>query len=111
MDWQRHAATWPNAAHSRFVETQAHRWHIQRAGKGPGALLLHGAGASTHSWRGMFPLLAEGAEADIALIDPEKPWIVDKARMEASAGNTPFDKQPAQGRVLALFKGGVLVHD
>ncbi len=56
-------------------------------------------------------ILAEGAEADIALIDPEKPWVVDKARMEASAGNTPFDKQPAQGRVIALYKGGVPVHD
>ncbi len=56
-------------------------------------------------------VLAEGAEADIALIDPEKPWVVDKARMEASAGNTPFDKQPVQGRVLSLYKGGVKVGD
>lgn len=62
MDWKKHGADWPNAAHSRFVTTQAHRWHVQRAGTGPGVLLLHGAGASTHSWRGMFPLLAEGAE-------------------------------------------------
>ncbi len=56
-------------------------------------------------------VLSEGAEADIALIDPEKPWVVDKARMEASAGNTPFDKQPVQGRVLSLYKGGVKVGD
>ena len=55
--------------------------------------------------------LVEGAEADIALVDPEKPWIVDSAKMEAAAGNTPFDKQPAQGRVTALFKGGVPVGD
>ncbi|MCP5397452.1 MAG: dihydroorotase [Sphingomonadaceae bacterium] len=53
--------------------------------------------------------LAEGYEADIALIDPEKPWIVDSRKMEASAGNTPFDRQPTQGRVTALFKGGVKV--
>jgi len=53
--------------------------------------------------------LREGAEADIALIDPEKPWVVDSARMAASAGNTPFDRQPVQGRVLALWKGGVTV--
>ena len=50
-----------------------------------------------------------GAEADIALIDPEKPWVVDSARMAASAGNTPFDRQPVQGRVTALWKGGVTV--
>ena len=54
-------------------------------------------------------VLAAGAEADIALVDPEKPWIVDSDRMAASAGNTPFDKQPVQGRVTALFKGGMPV--
>lgn len=54
-------------------------------------------------------VLAQGYEADIALIDPEKPWIVDRRKMEASAGNTPFDGQPTQGRVTALFKSGVAV--
>jgi dihydroorotase len=29
--------------------------------------------------------------------------------MAASAGNTPFDKQPMQGRVTMLWKGGVAV--
>ena len=51
--------------------------------------------------------LVEGFEADIALVDPEVPWIVDSREMEASAGNTPFDRQPVQGRVTALWKGGV----
>lgn len=53
--------------------------------------------------------LAPGAEADIALIDPEKPWVVDSGKMAASAGNTPFDRQPVQGRVTRLWKGGVRV--
>ncbi|MBT0666795.1 amidohydrolase family protein [Novosphingobium profundi] len=53
--------------------------------------------------------LALGAEADIAVIDPDRPWIVDSLKMAASAGNTPFDKQPVQGRVLALFKGGITI--
>ena len=53
--------------------------------------------------------LVPGAEADLALIDPDKPWVVDSAKMAASAGNTPFDKQPVQGRVNALWKGGVAV--
>ena len=53
--------------------------------------------------------LAEGFEADVALVDPEKPWIVSSSKMEASAGNTPFDGQPTQGRVMALFKGGMRV--
>jgi dihydroorotase len=53
--------------------------------------------------------LRVGAEADLAIVDPDRPWIVDSDRMAAAAGNTPFDKQPVQGRVLALFKGGMPV--
>lgn len=53
--------------------------------------------------------LRAGAEADLALIDAEKPWVVDSAKMAASAGNTPFDRQPVEGRVTALWKGGVPV--
>jgi len=53
--------------------------------------------------------LEVGAQADVAIIDPERPWIVDSNRMAASAGNTPFDKQPVQGRVTALFKGGARI--
>ncbi|MEO6152992.1 MAG: dihydroorotase [Croceibacterium sp.] len=55
--------------------------------------------------------LRVGAEADVALIDPGLPWVVDSARMAASAGNTPFDRQPVQGRVTALWKGGVAIVD
>lgn len=34
-------------------------WHVERAGTaGPLVLLLHGTGASTHSWRDVIPLLA-----------------------------------------------------
>jgi dihydroorotase len=50
--------------------------------------------------------LRAGAEADIALVDPAKPWVVDSGKMAASAGNTPFDRQPVQGRVVGLWKGG-----
>jgi dihydroorotase len=53
--------------------------------------------------------LREGAEADFALVDPDKPWVVDSAKMAASAGNTPFDRQPVEGRVVGLWKGGVRI--
>ena len=49
---------------------------------------------------------APGYAADIIFIDSETPWIVDSARMEAAAGNTPFDKVPVQGRVRRIMKGG-----
>ena len=53
--------------------------------------------------------LSEGQEADVALVDPDKPWVIDSRQMEASAGNTPFDGYPTQGRVTMLWKGGVRV--
>ena len=52
-------------------------------------------------------VIMEGYEADIVLVDPDKPWVIQSARMEATAGNTPFDGQPTQGRVTAMYKGGV----
>ena len=51
--------------------------------------------------------LRAGYEADVAIVDPDKPWIVQSAMMAATAGNTPFDGQPTQGRVTALWKGGI----
>jgi dihydroorotase len=53
--------------------------------------------------------LRVGAQADIAIVDPDRPWIVSSDKMAASAGNTPFDRQAAQGRVTALYKGGVRI--
>ena len=35
------------------------RWHVQDMGDGPVLLLVHGAGASTHSWRDLMPELAK----------------------------------------------------
>lgn len=51
--------------------------------------------------------LAVGLEADLVLIDPDQPWIIDRRKMEATADNTPFDRQGTQGRVIGLWKGGV----
>lgn len=53
--------------------------------------------------------LVEGQQADLAVVDAEKPWVVSSSRMAASAGNTPFDGQPMQGRATRVFKGGVEV--
>ena len=59
LQWDTDGRDWPNRQTSRFVDAGGLRWHVQCAGEGPVALLLHGTGASTHSWRGVLPLLAE----------------------------------------------------
>jgi magnesium chelatase accessory protein len=62
LSWEREGLQWPNRAHSRFVTAAGLRWHVQHwsgpAQGAPLALLLHGTGASTHSWRELAPLLA-----------------------------------------------------
>ena len=59
LSWARDGADWPNRQYSRFVEAAGLRWHVQIAGQGPVLLLVHGTGASTHSWRALIPMLAE----------------------------------------------------
>lgn len=62
LTWSTDGATWPHRAASRFVEAAGLRWHVQQTGPdaadAPSALLLHGTGAATHSWRGVLPILA-----------------------------------------------------
>lgn len=50
--------------------------------------------------------IAEGAPADLLLLDPDAPWRIDSDRLLGLAGNTPFDGLPVQGRVTLLVKGG-----
>lgn len=64
LDWDREGADWPHRAHSTFVSNDGLRWHVQRfactapgAAPAPRCLLIHGTGASTHSWRDVVPLL------------------------------------------------------
>ena len=49
--------------------------------------------------------LAVGMPADLLLFDPGAPWRIDGDGF-ASAGNTPFDGLPVQGRVERLWKAG-----
>lgn len=52
-------ADWPHNDRSSIVSAGGIRFHVQRMGSGPELLLLHGTGASSHSFRALMPLLAE----------------------------------------------------
>src|SRR4029077_6689136 len=54
--------------------------------------------------------LARGARADLIVFDPDEPWVVDPANLASLCKNTPFDEARLQGRVLATFVGGEIVH-
>lgn len=58
MDWARDLKDWPLNHLSRRIRQRPHDWHVQETGEGPTLLLLHGAGATTHSWRDVIPPLA-----------------------------------------------------
>ena len=68
MDWQAHRHDWPHAERSRFVEAGGVRWHVQQTGhQGPKVLLIHGTGASGHTWRDLLWPLAQHAQV----------WVID----------------------------------
>lgn len=58
LDLERDGADWPHRGASRLVGAGGVKWHVQEMGEGSPLLLLHGAGASTHSWRDFAPLMA-----------------------------------------------------
>lgn len=63
-DWMRDGRDWPNRTASRFLLAGGLAWHVQIMGADsarprPVILLLHGMGASTHSWRDIGPILAK----------------------------------------------------
>lgn len=65
---QRLGPDWPHRERSRVVAAGGMDWHVQSFGEsGPRVALLHGTGASTHSWRDVAPILA--AEARVLAID------------------------------------------
>ena len=69
--WSREGRDWPHRAASRFVQAAGLTWHLQvfGAADAPALLLLHGTGASTHSFRALAPLLAQ----DFRVLVPDLP--------------------------------------
>jgi magnesium chelatase accessory protein len=63
LNWDTDGRHWPLRQLSSFIETPRLRWHVQCAQhpnpQAKSVLLLHGTGASTHSWRHLIPLLRD----------------------------------------------------
>jgi magnesium chelatase accessory protein len=66
LNWARDGKDWPHRELSHFVNAGGLRWHVQRfpspSEDAPALLLIHGTGASAHSWRELAPLLAKRFE-------------------------------------------------
>jgi len=69
LDFDRDGREWPHRDKSRFVKVGNLTFHVQIMGDGAPLLLIHGTGASSHSWRDIMPILAR----DHLVIAPDLP--------------------------------------
>jgi len=54
--------------------------------------------------------LAQGAVADITLIDPDAEWVVEADRLESKSKNSPFLGRKMKGRAAYTIVGGKVVY-
>jgi dihydroorotase len=50
--------------------------------------------------------LRAGSVADVIVIDPDVPWVLDRAQLKSKCKNTPFDEARLQGRVVRTIVAG-----
>ena len=55
--------------------------------------------------------LAEGACADLILVDPEREWVIRKEDFVSKGKNTPFDGRTVKGKVVMTIVDGEIVYD
>lgn len=67
--WDLDGHDWPQRSASRFVLTRGTRWRLTDLGEGPIALLVHGTGASSHSFHALGALLSR----DFRVLAPDLP--------------------------------------
>ncbi len=54
--------------------------------------------------------LSPGAPADLVLIDPDAPYVLDKRQLKSRSKNSPFDEARLQGMALLTMVAGRVVH-
>jgi magnesium chelatase accessory protein len=91
LDWGQYGRDWPLKEASRFIAAAGLDWHVQMLGEGPVVLLLHGTGASSHSWRDVAPVLA----TQFTVVSPDLP------------GHAFTKGRPARGLSLPAMAGAV----
>ncbi len=56
-------------------------------------------------------VLAVGARADLILLDPDEPFVLDVADLHSRSKNTPLEGARLQGRVHLTVVEGKVVHE
>src|SRR6202008_4430818 len=55
--------------------------------------------------------LRPGGPADVIVIDPDTPWVLDPADLKSQCKNTPFDEARFSGRVVRTIVSGRAVYE
>jgi dihydroorotase len=55
--------------------------------------------------------LRPGAPADVIVIDPDVPWVLDRDELKSKCRNTPFDEARLQGRAMRTIVAGRTVYE
>jgi dihydroorotase len=55
--------------------------------------------------------LRPGTPADVVVIDPDVPWILDRHDLKSKCRNTPFDEARMQGRAVRTIVAGRTVYE
>jgi len=55
--------------------------------------------------------LRAGAPADVIVVDPDTPWVLDPSDLKSQCKNTPFDEARFSGRVVRTIVGGRTVYE
>jgi dihydroorotase len=55
--------------------------------------------------------LRTGAPADVMVLDPDMPWVLDRDELKSKCKNTPFDEAKMEGRVVRTLVEGRTVYE
>ena len=55
--------------------------------------------------------LQKGKDADFCIVDINKPWIVEKNKLNSKSKNTPIENRNLQGQVLKTFVKGEMLYE
>ena len=55
--------------------------------------------------------LQKGMDADLCIVDINKPWVVDKSKLKSKSRNTPIENRKLQGQVINTYIKGELAYE
>ena len=55
--------------------------------------------------------LSKGHDADLCVLDLNKPWTVEKNKLKSKSKNTPIEDRKLQGQIIKTFIKGEVIFE